>query len=385
MTFIVNGIKEGLDKKYNIEFVLWVDSTLLAKKFLENTWIIVLSLKEYKEDKKFGNIFLTINYQQQNIALFTKFDGDLNQACKFFLMMGFDIGDINFINNPIPNEEALKIVEISKKENEIRIQKEREDATKKDNAEKKIFEDPKLNQDKKVIEQIFTKIEKVLEMASWFISGKDLKNIREKEDELKKLKLGTNHERIVELVEETTAIVENIESEYYNATSTQEKKIFEDSIVTDIDINKELNKITKIEQLEGVWWKIKNIEKEYQIFGGNIIFLKMLYRDFFYLIKTPERMTNIFYSAYDLIELIIIFVIIQTNIYTIANSIFLFSDNFNYEYFHIVGIKTWVLWWLIFCSRWLRKRKKSILIILIPAVIIAYYILIKIINNNFSI
>jgi len=92
MTFIVNGIKEGFDKKYSIEFVLWVDSSLLAKKFLENIWIIVLSLKEYKETKwKFGNISFTVNYLQQEIPLFANFDGDLSQACDFFLMAGFDI------------------------------------------------------------------------------------------------------------------------------------------------------------------------------------------------------------------------------------------------------------------------------------------------------
>lgn len=72
MTFIVNGIKEGFDKKYNIEFVLGVDSMLLAKKFLESTGIIVLSLKEYKD--KFGNISFTINYLQQDIKLFANFE-----------------------------------------------------------------------------------------------------------------------------------------------------------------------------------------------------------------------------------------------------------------------------------------------------------------------
>lgn len=75
MTFIVNGIKEGFDKKYNIEFLLGVDSVLLAKKFLENTGVIVLSLKEYREQETgFGNISFTINYLQQDIKLYANFE-----------------------------------------------------------------------------------------------------------------------------------------------------------------------------------------------------------------------------------------------------------------------------------------------------------------------
>jgi hypothetical protein len=79
-----------------------------------------------------------------------------------------------------------------------------------------------------------------------------MKILREKEDELKKLKLGTNHERIVELVEEMTKIIEITENDYYNANTDKEKKIFEDSVVTDIDIQKEINKVEKIEQLKNV-------------------------------------------------------------------------------------------------------------------------------------
>jgi len=79
-----------------------------------------------------------------------------------------------------------------------------------------------------------------------------MKMLREKEDELKKLKLGTNHERIVELVEEMTAILEATENDFYNANTDKDKKIFEDSVVTDVDIQKEINKVEKTQQLKNV-------------------------------------------------------------------------------------------------------------------------------------
>jgi hypothetical protein len=49
MTFIVNSIKEGFEKKYSAELVLCVDSSLEARKIIENTGIILLSVKEFKQ------------------------------------------------------------------------------------------------------------------------------------------------------------------------------------------------------------------------------------------------------------------------------------------------------------------------------------------------
>ncbi|PJA48675.1 MAG: hypothetical protein CO170_02025 [candidate division SR1 bacterium CG_4_9_14_3_um_filter_40_9] len=391
MTFIVNGIKEEFDKKYNIEFILGVDSALLAKKFLESTGIIVLSLKEYKEKKEgFGNITFTINYLQQDIRLFANFEGNLAQACEFFLMAGFNVDYINFIGNPISNDEVTKIIAASIEEQKKKKEEEKKIVVQKQEAEKKIFEDPRLAGDKKVIEWIFTRTEHVIELAKGFISGKDMKMLREKEDELKKLKLGTNHERIVELVEEMTAILEATENDFYNANTDKDKKIFEDSVVTDVDIQKEINKVEKTQQLKNVGGKIKSTEQDYQIFGKNIIFLKILFKDVLHLFKTPKHLMNMLYNTYDLVELTVILILILISTYTLANTIFLFSSDSNYEYFYILCIKIGLIGLLLFGARQLRLQSSSaghfpILIALIPAIIILYYILISIINNNFSI
>ncbi len=52
MTFSVNGIKQEKDQKYTVELLMGVDSTLLARKLLEETGVLILSVKEFTEDKK---------------------------------------------------------------------------------------------------------------------------------------------------------------------------------------------------------------------------------------------------------------------------------------------------------------------------------------------
>ena len=49
-----------------------------------------------------------------------------------------------------------------------------------------------------------------------------------------------------------TTLLEGMETNYYNANADQEKKIFEDSVVTDVDITKELNKVEKVQQLKNI-------------------------------------------------------------------------------------------------------------------------------------
>jgi hypothetical protein len=43
-----------------------------------------------------------------------------------------------------------------------------------------------------------------------------------------------------------------METDFYKANTDKEVKIFDDSIVTDIDITKELNKVEKVEQLKSI-------------------------------------------------------------------------------------------------------------------------------------
>ena len=76
------------------------------------------------------------------------------------------------------------------------------------------------------------------------------------------------------------------------------------------------------------------------MFGKSLIFLKILYKDLLHLFKTPKHLTNMLYNVYDIVELAIIFVLVEISIYILANTIFMFSTNSNYEYFYILCIKT---------------------------------------------
>lgn len=386
MTFIINGIKEGLEKRYNIEFLLCIDSTLLAKKLLEETGVIVLSLKEFKEEeKKFGNIYFMTHTGEQEIKVIAQFDGDMSAACDFFFAMGFDVLSINNFANPVSESEMKKIIEESKIRSQKRVEEEKKKIQITVEKEKKVYTDKRLETDKTTIEWAFAKIEQTIATTKGFISGKELKKLKEKEEEIKKLKLWTNHERIKELIEEITTMLEIMENEYFAANPNEAEKIFDGSIVTDVDIQKELSTLDKIEGLKTIGWKIKTSEQDYLLLGKYAIFRKLLLKDILHIFKTPKHLADMIYNAYDLVELGLLFVAISVVVYTIMDTIFLWSNSVVYDYFYQILISYGIIWLLVFWARHLRKKNIPLLLALVPWIIVVYYIVINLINNNFSI
>lgn len=110
MTFSVNGIKEENDEKYNVEMLVCVDASSIARKILETTNILILSVKEFSQDKTlFGDIYFQIEHNFQTIEIVTKY-ADIQEACNFFTFIGFEIKTINSYSKPLPAKEVEAII-----------------------------------------------------------------------------------------------------------------------------------------------------------------------------------------------------------------------------------------------------------------------------------
>jgi hypothetical protein len=114
---------------------------------------------------------------------------DLPQICLFLFDIDFKVIDINFFKNPLPNDEVLSIIQKAKTQSEEKNQEIEKEIKTKVEAEKKIYTDDRLVTDKEIIERVFQKIHEITNLAQGEIEGKELKYIKEMEDELKKLKL----------------------------------------------------------------------------------------------------------------------------------------------------------------------------------------------------
>ena len=379
MTFSVNGIKQENNEKFPIELLVCVDAPLLARKILEKTNILILSLKEFSWDKKtFGTVYFTIKINFQKIEIVTKYT-NLQEACTFFVGIGFDIQTINSYAQPITEQEYTKIIAQAQQEVAQKKSLIEEQIKKNEEKTKKVYEDADLESAKKIIIRIFEKIDETIKRSEWMIESQDLKKIKSLSEELKKLRMGTNFEKISECVQEILILLEKISAEYYSRTKPSTETIFSSSWVTSLDVEKELEKLENINILKKLWAKISLKNQDYATFWSTAMFWKFLQKD---LITKWSNIGSVLYNLFDMTELLLLLVIASLGIYTIANEIYLFSLNQYGLSFSLITLG--IRWIELFAARYIRNKQLKRLLMLIAACIVFHYIFLWGITTNFA-
>ncbi|MEI6774789.1 MAG: hypothetical protein WCL18_08715, partial [bacterium] len=246
--------------------------------------ILILSLKEFSQEKKtFGDIYFTIQLNFQETEIVTKYK-DIQETAKFFSLMGFDIATINSYTSPISNEEMLVIIAEAKAETEAKNTKVKEQIKQIEAQEKKVYEDANLQAAKKIIFRVFEKIEETTKRSSGMIAIQDMKKIKMLSEELRKLRMGTNFEKIRETIQELFMMIEKINDEWYASIQNPDDIITPNSLVTKVDLDRELDRMENIKILKMFHINISAKNQDYAILGAYGIFWNFLQKDFLYKI-----------------------------------------------------------------------------------------------------
>ncbi len=379
MTFSVNGIKQEKEQKYNVEMLVCVDAPLLARKILEQTNILILSIKEFPADKTtFGDIYFTISLNFQDIDIVTKYT-DIQEAAKFFTFIGFDIQHINSFSKPVSQKEMDTIVSAAKKEAEKKKEEIRKQIADQEEKERKVYEDEKLVSAKKIVDTVFQKVEECTKRAGGLVGIQDSKKIKSLVEELKKLRMGTNFEKIRDTIQELFTMMEHINDDYYSSIQDVNDTISDESLVTNVDVQRELERMENVKLLKALHAKISLKNQDYATFGPSAIYRKFLQKDI--LMKFSD-VSGILRSLYDITELVMLVVVSLLGVYTLANEIYLFSVNqFGLSYMLMsVGLRGMV----IFAARYFRNKNIGRLLLIIVVAILLHYVLMRAVTTNFA-
>lgn len=109
----------------------------------------------------------------------------------------------------------------------------------------------------------------------------DQKKLEEFKDQLIKIKMGNNIEKATAILEETLALMEKIEMGLIFNLKEQEQQINQQSIVSNIDIITELDKIKRAKQTTEAGLKNKNSDLYYSYLGIVGLYQKFIAKDFF--------------------------------------------------------------------------------------------------------
>jgi len=379
MTFSVNGIKQEKIEKYTVEILVCVDAPLLARKILEKMNILILSIKEFPTDKKtFGDIYFTIKQNFQDIDIVTKYV-DIQEACNFFTFIGFDIRGINSFSKPLSKKEVDNIIATSQAEAKKKKEENEEERKKVEENEKKVYADADLQSAKKIISRVFEKIDETMKRSAGSISLQDSKQIKSLTEELKKLRMGTNFEKIRATIQELFKLIEKINDAYYASIQNPEDTISDESLVTNVDVEKELERMENVKILKSLWAKISLKNQDYAVFGSWAIFRKFLQKDIF--LKLAD-VSWLLYGLYDITEFVLLIIISLLGIYTLANELYLFATNQFGLAFSLVsmGIRGFV----IYAARYFRNKSIGKLLLIMILAILMHYLLMRVVTSNFA-
>jgi len=382
MTFVVNTIKQGSQesqKSQNIQFLVDLESPLFVRKFVEELWLVLLSLDDYlNKPESFGPVYIVLNFENKQIRVFGKKEFTLKDLILFFLYLWLEVENANYVNEPQTPEQIKKVIEVCKNEIESQKQVEKAYAVKQEAERKVYYENDWLEKAKKVIERSLEKVNTLL-LDKWaFISAKDLRIIKEKIEELKKLRMWTNYEKIRDMLQDLFSMVDHIEEDYYNSLEDSSQTLFDWTVVTSVDLEKQVSVLEKVQQQQMFWWKVPVNRKDYVAFWEILIYLKFLKKDFLKLFQNLLLYVNRIFDFLQLWLLIVIIVLWFGLVYLLLIS----SQNSTNIYYSLFSLGFLGIVSYIFSA--FKAKNPFFVTILFIFMIVVYFVGIPILKNTFA-
>lgn len=379
MYFHLVWIKEKNWNKFDLDLLLqWWDENLI-RGFLSSRWVVIVSLVEYKEDpKSFWNVIVNLDYSWSNIQLIIKWE-DLSESTLFIVSLWLNPVSINFVDNPIPEEQVKDIINTAISKVREEDKKVKEQAELEEQKEKKKYEESWIKDWLKIINSNIDRIEQVVKAGQWILLWGEIKKLEDYCNEMKKIRLWTNFNKMATLVMDAHVLLEDAEKQIFAANEQNKFLVNENSVVTNIDVLQEYYNYTTIsEKAKLQSSSLSTNEMISNTLWKNSIFLNLLKRDI------SNSFENSSFGEFvdiivDLIEFIILLIIITIVLSWLIGSLIWVG---NYSLYLLPAI--WRLWLLVYLfdnvdSKWIITR-----IVLFAVLVLVYRKWLILLLNTFA-
>lgn len=280
MIYLVHTIKEFPNNTINTDFVIEAESEIEIKELMSQYRIIVLWITKVAWWPNSAQFYWFFQTTQNRVFKFCLKTESLESACNRCVDLELPIISINDILHPISEEQSKKLVQdtITKKQEAIIQQK---------TIEEKEKEKKKLMMDDKRKEKIMAVIGETLQDISALEQENEKKEIplekKKKLHDLKelltKIKMWSNLEKATSVLEETFILMEGIETENLSQMKEEEQKIMNASIISNIDIIGELEKLKRANQTKQAGTKKNSSDLYYTYLGIVWLYQKFIIKD----------------------------------------------------------------------------------------------------------
>ena len=375
MLFHVIGIKEVTNgtenKKHNIDILIKGDSESFIRIFLQKHNIIVLSVAEYnKPSSDFGNLQIDISYKdkQEDLVNIFSYLTDIKSALFLFMTIWFAVENINFTNeNKLQDREISDIIKEATIQLEATKVQQKQEVTDKKDQERKMYKDEKLEKTIKIAEKAFIQIEDLLQKVWPRVSQDKIRDIKLMAQELTKLKMWRNDDKMSELLEKIYDKIDAIDTEYLEYMHKNISYPIEGSVVTNIDVISENQKFKKSKKIKAIWAKRDIDDNYYLSFESLWIYIKFLFKD---LKDRTKRLSDFVSNSFGYMGLAMLTILIAMSLIFRFNKVSYAIDQNLYHYVFLIKIAIFGLI-LFFIQKIKKDTISSNILFLIIAIVVA--------------
>ena len=348
------AIKELFWENYKIDLLFFWVSEEKIRDILHEYKLVALELYEYKKEKveAYWKIKVLLEIDEQEYRTLSN-STELDKLIYNLSVIWFNVKNINYVDwQKIEQSEINEILLSEKEKAEQRLQKQNDIVERNKEKDSAIFDDQKLERTLNLTKEFLEKVPIFVEKAKYTLSKADLKLLEEQWQQLSKLKMWNNVEKISTFLEDAYENYTNLEQKYLSFQDSPNIDV-SGSEITDAYLLSEISKLEKAKNLLKIGWAKGWEDVLYANFWWVLLYFKLVKKDFLSKIKNiSQNFPEIFYY----VTLLFFFI-------TIFSSVYLSIINKN-EFLFVIMISSWIFW-LVFFGLSLIKKKSNLLSILL--------------------
>ncbi len=278
MIYLVNTIKELSNNTINTDFVIEAENEIQIKELMNEYRIIVLWIKKVPWWPNSGQFFWNFKTTKDEKLKFCLKAESIESVCTRCVELELPIISINDIKNPITDKESTTIIKKTREARETIINNNNKIIDEELQKNKNIMDDKKKEKIMSVIWETLNDIS-LLENEKKEIPLEKRKKLHDLKELLTKIKMWSNLEKAISVLEETFVLMEDIETQSLSQMKEEEQKIMNSSVVSNIDIISELEKLKRANQTNEAGTKKNSSDLYYTYLGIVWLYQKFIVKD----------------------------------------------------------------------------------------------------------
>lgn len=373
MIFHVVALRELFWEKFNIDLLFFWLSEEKVRDILREYKLVALELYEYKESKvkKYWKIKILINFEWTDVSLLTN-EPELENTIYTLTIIWFDIKNINYVDEKkLEQDEVNEILLDRKWKGNQWLEDQKNLALKKEQDNEKMFDDQKLKKTQSLVKDLLGKIPAFIERAKDTISKAELKELYDQSQELSKLEMWSNVEKLSSSFEAVYWKYTKLEQEFLAIQESPNIDI-SGSDVSDAFLTLEITKLEKAKNLQKLWWAKTWEDALYANLWLVFLYFKLIKKDLISKFKNfSVSFSDVFWYILFLLSVVIIFCAVYISL--VNNNGFIF----------VIMIYSGVFWLVLYWIKFIKKMSLLLGILLSVWCIIISILIIRLLKQFF--